>query len=156
MRPWNTQGNKMVRQCHIQNSTKVLEIANAYRKMTFYPPPLCVSPPCLALTDKSPVEFTGRAGQEGVEGMKAQEPEQKRPVSHRSQDAMGPLTTVGSWEVRLPRQRTARKHLLQQAAAEAVTGACPSVGRDLTDQWSWVPSHLWARGWATPASALRP
>lgn len=58
----------------------------------------------------------------------------------------------GGWEeVQLPR-RIARKHLLQQAAAEAVTEACPSVGRDITSQWSWVPSHLWA----TPASAMRP
>ena len=99
--------------CHIQNSicTEVLEIAKTHREVTFYPSPLCVSPPCLVLTDKSPVKFTGRAGQEGEEGMKAQEPEQKRPVAHRSQDAVGPLTTVGNWEVWLPRQRVARKHL---------------------------------------------
>lgn len=38
----------------------------------------------------------GRAGQEDGEGMKAEEPEQKRPVSQRSQGAVGSLTTVGA------------------------------------------------------------
>lgn len=42
--------------------------------------PVCF-PLCLALKDMGPVEFMGRTVQEGGEGMKAQEPEQKRPVS---------------------------------------------------------------------------
>lgn len=102
----------MGRQCHIQNSicTEVLEIAKTHRDDILPMSPVCF-PSMSGSTDKSPVDFTGRAGQEGGEEMKAQEPEQKRPVAHRSQDAMGPLTTVGSWEVQLPRQRVARKHL---------------------------------------------
>lgn len=102
----------MGKQCHIQNSicTEVLEIAKTHRDDILPMSPVCF--PSMSGSNRqesSGLQREGGTGRWG--GNEGTETITEKTNGPTSQDAMGLLTTVGSWEVQLPRLRVARKHL---------------------------------------------